>query len=50
MVHRVVTGQLDEDDEVRAIYKHSWASAEYAEGVAAFLAKRSPDFPAARRS
>jgi enoyl-CoA hydratase/carnithine racemase len=49
MVHRVVTGQLDEDDEVRAIYEHSWASAEYAEGVAAFLAKRAPDFPAARR-
>ena len=49
MVHRVVTGQLDEDDEVRAIHEGSWASAEYAEGVAAFLAKRAPDFPAARR-
>jgi enoyl-CoA hydratase/carnithine racemase len=49
MVHRVVTGQLDEDDEVRAIYEESWTSAEYAEGVAAFLAKRAPDFPAARR-
>jgi enoyl-CoA hydratase/carnithine racemase len=49
MVHRVVTGQLDEDDAVRAIYEGSWASAEYAEGVAAFLAKRQPDFPAARR-
>jgi enoyl-CoA hydratase/carnithine racemase len=49
MVHRVVTGQLDEDDEVRAMYEQSWTSAEYAEGVTAFLAKRSPDFPAARR-
>ena len=48
MVHRVVTGQLDEDDEVQAIYQRSWTSAEYAEGVAAFLAKRAPDFPAAR--
>lgn len=48
MVHRVVTGRLDEDDEVRAIYEGSWSSAEYAEGVAAFLAKRAPDFPGAR--
>jgi enoyl-CoA hydratase/carnithine racemase len=48
MVHRVVTGQLDEDQEVHAVYEDSWASAEYAEGVAAFLAKRTPDFPAAR--
>ena len=48
MIHRVVTGQLEEDAGVVAIYEQSWASAEYAEGVAAFLAKRAPDFPAAR--
>ncbi|MCU0284481.1 MAG: enoyl-CoA hydratase-related protein [Candidatus Nanopelagicales bacterium] len=48
MVQRVVTGRLEEDDEVHAIYEASWASAEYAEGVAAFLGKRAPDFPAAR--
>jgi enoyl-CoA hydratase/carnithine racemase len=48
MVQRVVTGQLEEDDEVHAIYEASWASAEYAEGVAAFLGKRAPDFPSAR--
>ncbi|HEX6889028.1 MAG TPA: enoyl-CoA hydratase-related protein [Candidatus Nanopelagicales bacterium] len=48
MVHRVVSGQLDEDDHVLAIYQQSWNSAEYAEGVAAFLAKRAPDFPGAR--
>jgi enoyl-CoA hydratase/carnithine racemase len=48
MVHRVVTAQLDEDAEVRAIHEASWASAEYAEGVAAFLAKRAADFPGAR--
>jgi enoyl-CoA hydratase/carnithine racemase len=49
MLDRVVHGRLDEDDEVLAVYAQSWASAEYAEGVAAFLDKRPPDFPAARR-
>jgi enoyl-CoA hydratase/carnithine racemase len=48
MVDRAVAGRLDEDDEVLAVYQGSWASAEYAEGVAAFLAKRQPDFRAAR--
>lgn len=48
MVDRVVHGLLDEDDEVRAVYEASWSSAEYAEGVAAFLDKRTPDFRAAR--
>lgn len=48
MVQRVVTGRLVEDDEVHAVYERSWASSEYAEGVAAFLDKRRPDFPAAR--
>ena len=49
MLDRVVRGRLDEDDEVLAVYAQSWASAEYAEGVAAFLDKRPPDFPAVRR-
>lgn len=49
MVARVARGALAEDDEVLAVYAGSWTSAEYAEGVAAFLAKRAPDFPAARR-
>lgn len=48
MVQRVVTGRLEEDAEVLAVYERSWASPEYAEGIAAFLAKRPPDFPAAR--
>jgi enoyl-CoA hydratase/carnithine racemase len=48
MVARAVAGQLEEDDEVLAAYERSWTSAEYAEGVAAFLAKRAPDFAAAR--
>ena len=33
-----------EDDEVRALYSESVHSAEYAEGVAAFLEKRPPRF------
>ena len=48
LVDRVAGGRLDEDDEVRALYRQSWASGEYAEGVAAFLGKRPPDFRAAR--
>lgn len=48
MVDRVVAGQLIEDEQVRTAYELSWSSAEYAEGVAAFLAKRTPDFRAAR--
>jgi enoyl-CoA hydratase/carnithine racemase len=48
MVARVVSGRLEEDAEVRAIYEASWTSDEYAEGVAAFLEKRPPDFGRAR--
>ena len=48
LVDRVVAGRTDVDDDVLAIYHDSWTSAEYSEGVAAFLEKRSPDFPAAR--
>jgi enoyl-CoA hydratase/carnithine racemase len=44
MVDRAVAGRLDEDDDVLALYTRSWTSAEYAEGVAAFLAKREPEF------
>lgn len=48
MVARAVGGQVDEDDEVRRVYEQSWTSSEYAEGVAAFLDKRQPDFAGAR--
>jgi enoyl-CoA hydratase/carnithine racemase len=48
MVARAVEGRLEEDDAVLALYRQSWSSAEYAEGVQAFLAKRAPDFAAAR--
>ncbi|MEI6372942.1 MAG: enoyl-CoA hydratase-related protein [Actinomycetes bacterium] len=50
MIDRVVAGQHDVDDEVRAIYMQSLTSAEYHEGVTSFLEKRPPDFHAARRS
>jgi enoyl-CoA hydratase/carnithine racemase len=48
LVARAVAGRLAEDEEVVDLYHRSWTSAEYAEGVQAFLAKRSPDFAAAR--
>lgn len=48
MVARASAGRLTEDADVLAAYEASWSSAEYAEGVAAFLAKRAPDFPGAR--
>jgi enoyl-CoA hydratase/carnithine racemase len=48
MVARAVEGRLEEDADVLAVYEGSWGSAEYAEGVAAFLDKRAADFRAAR--
>jgi enoyl-CoA hydratase/carnithine racemase len=48
MVARAAAGRLEEDDAVLAVYAQSWTSAEYAEGVAAFLAKRAPDFRSVR--
>lgn len=43
IISRITDGG-HEDDEVRAIYAASVASADYTEGVAAFLAKRPPRF------
>jgi enoyl-CoA hydratase/carnithine racemase len=48
LISRAAHGQLEEDAHVQALYEQSWTSAEYAEGVAAFLAKRPPTFAAAR--
>jgi enoyl-CoA hydratase/carnithine racemase len=48
LIARAAHGRLDEDEDVQALYEQSWTSAEYAEGVAAFLAKRPPSFAAAR--
>ena len=39
-----ITDGRHEDDEVRALYTESVQSTDYAEGVAAFLAKRPPRF------
>lgn len=50
LIDRVVAGALTEDDDVRGVYERSWTSGEYAEGVAAFLEKRPPNFASARRS
>ncbi|KAA2250992.1 enoyl-CoA hydratase [Solihabitans fulvus] len=44
IVNRITDGQHEEDDEVRALYNAAVHSAEYAEGVSAFLAKRPPRF------
>jgi enoyl-CoA hydratase/carnithine racemase len=49
LIDRAHARRLDEDAEVQALYARSWTSAEYAEGVAAFLAKRPPNFARARR-
>lgn len=49
LIGKVVAGHREEDDEVRGHYHDSLHSPEYAEGVDAFLAKRSPDFRGARK-
>ncbi|MEV0676274.1 enoyl-CoA hydratase-related protein [Actinosynnema sp. NPDC050436] len=44
IVDRITDGQHEDDDAVRALYDEAVHSPEYAEGVAAFLEKRPPDF------
>jgi len=48
LIGKVAAGDREEDDEVRRHYQDSLHSPEYAEGVDAFLGKRSPDFRSAR--
>ncbi|MDP9497791.1 MAG: enoyl-CoA hydratase-related protein [Actinomycetota bacterium] len=48
LLRRIAEGRRDVDDEVRETYARSLESREYAEGVAAFLAKREPAFRAVR--
>ena len=49
LLGRVARGARTDDASTQDLYHRSYASAEYAEGVAAFLAKRPADFPAARK-
>jgi enoyl-CoA hydratase/carnithine racemase len=44
IVTRITEGHFDEDETVRALYEESVTSADYAEGVRAFLEKRPPRF------
>ncbi len=44
IVDRITDGRHAEDDAVQALYDEAVLSAEYAEGVAAFLEKRQPNF------
>ena len=44
LIERIIDGRHDEDAEVHELYDQAVLSADYAEGVAAFLAKRPPRF------
>jgi enoyl-CoA hydratase/carnithine racemase len=44
IISRITEGQDEEDDDIRALYEKAVLSEEYAEGVSAFLAKRTPNF------
>jgi enoyl-CoA hydratase/carnithine racemase len=48
LLARVGRGERAEDAAVHALYERSLTGPEYAEGVAAFLAKRAPDFRGVR--
>ncbi len=50
LLAKVARGERDEDAAVQEAYHRSLTGPEYAEGVAAFLAKREPDFRGARGS
>ncbi len=44
IVNRIVDGHTSEDQDIAALYEEAVLSDDYAEGVAAFLAKRDPRF------
>jgi enoyl-CoA hydratase/carnithine racemase len=49
LIALAAAGEMTEGPQVQEHYHASLHGPEYAEGVAAFLAKRDPDFRAARR-
>lgn len=44
IVRRILDGQADDDDATLAMFADAFEGADFKEGVAAFLAKRKPDF------
>jgi enoyl-CoA hydratase/carnithine racemase len=44
IINRITDGHFDEDETVHALYEASVTSADYAEGVRAFMEKRPPRF------
>jgi enoyl-CoA hydratase/carnithine racemase len=44
IIGRITQGHFDEDETMLALYEASVTSADYAEGVRAFLEKRPPRF------
>lgn len=48
IIGAIQDGQDTEDERITALYDTAHSSAEYAEGVAAFLDKRKPDFRSVR--
>ena len=44
MIRRVLDGQVADDDTTRAVFADAFTSADFGEGVEAFLSKRKPSF------
>jgi enoyl-CoA hydratase len=44
IIHRIADGQTEDDDETHELVRDSIESADYKEGVSAFLEKRAPRF------
>jgi enoyl-CoA hydratase/carnithine racemase len=44
-VRRILAGVTDDDAESAALFDRAFAGADFAEGVAAFKARRAAEFP-----